>query len=102
MYYGSYGGYYYGFDWTYLLIIAAFLISLIVQTTMQSTFRKYSRIGSMAGMTGADVARRIITTPEIRPWDFPNLSTDRDPLRRSAWRLMSAGTRFRMRRTMCL
>lgn len=60
MYYGSYGGYYYGFDWTYLLIIAAFLISLIVQTTMQSTFRKYSRIGSMAGMTGADVARQIL------------------------------------------
>jgi hypothetical protein len=55
-----YGGYYYYFDWTYILIIFAFLLSLIVQTTMQSTFRRYSRVASLCGLSGAEAARRIL------------------------------------------
>jgi len=60
-----YGGYGYYFDWTYLLVILAFFLSLIVQTTMQSTFRKYSRVPSSYGMTGADVAHRILESEGI-------------------------------------
>ncbi len=55
-----YGGYYYYFDWTYILIIFAFLLSLIVQTSMQSTFRRYSRAASLCGLSGAEAARRIL------------------------------------------
>lgn len=55
-----YGGYYYYFDWTYILIIFAFLLSLIVQTSMQSTFRRYSRVASLCGLSGAEAARRIL------------------------------------------
>ena len=58
--YGNY--YYYGFDWTYLLILAAFVFTLIVQGTMRGTFRKYSRIRSGSGMTGAQVAQQILAS----------------------------------------
>ncbi|MEE8886346.1 MAG: zinc metallopeptidase [Eubacteriales bacterium] len=57
--YGYNYGYYY-FDWTYLLIILAFIISLIVSVTMNSTFSKYSKVLSMCGMTGAEAARKIL------------------------------------------
>ena len=55
-----YGGYYYYFDWTYILIIFAFLLSFIVQTSMQSTFRRYSKVASLCGLSGAEAARRIL------------------------------------------
>ena len=48
------------FDWTILLVIGAFVLSLIVQGAMQSTFRKYSAVPSMRGMTGAQVASYIL------------------------------------------
>jgi Zn-dependent membrane protease YugP len=56
-YYPSYG---YGVDWTYILIIIAFIISMAVQAGMQSTFAKYSKVPSMCGMTGAEAAQRIL------------------------------------------
>ena len=58
--YGNY--YYYGIDWTYLLILAAFVFTLIVQSVMRGTFRKYSRIRSGSGMTGAQVAQQILAS----------------------------------------
>ena len=68
MYY-SYG---YGIDWTYLLVIAAFVLSLVVQFSMQSTFQKYCRVGARNGMTGAEVAQRILQSEglynvQVRP-----------------------------------
>ena len=54
------GFYYWGFDWTYILIIIALLISLAVQMNMKGTFQKYSRVRSECGMTGAQAAERIL------------------------------------------
>lgn len=59
------GLYYWGFDWTYLLILAAFLISLVVQMNMNGTFQKYSRVRNMSGMTGAEAAERILRSAGI-------------------------------------
>lgn len=59
-YYGMGSGAGYAFDWTYLLLIAAFILSMIVQVSMQNTFAKYSRIGARSGMTGAQVAQMIL------------------------------------------
>ena len=57
----SYGrAFTYGFDWTYLLLIGAFILSMIVQMKMQGTFAKYSKIGTRSGMTGAQVAQMIL------------------------------------------
>lgn len=59
-YYGLGRGVGYGFDWTYLLLIGAFILSMIVQVTMQNTFAKYSRVGTRSGMNGAQVAQMIL------------------------------------------
>lgn len=62
-YYGGYGMnrmLYYGFDWTYLLLIAGMVISLLVSANMKSTVSKYSRIRSYSGLTGAEAASRIL------------------------------------------
>jgi len=59
--YGYYPSYYY-FDWTYLIILVAFVFSLAVQGSMKSTFSRYSRIRSMRGATGFDVASRILAS----------------------------------------
>lgn len=48
----------YTIEW--LLIIFAFAISLIAQSAVRSTYKKYSQIPSSSSMTGAEVARDIL------------------------------------------
>lgn len=55
-----YGGYYYGFDWTYLLVLIGAVICMIASSNVKSTYRKYSQYRSMTGMTGAEAAQRIL------------------------------------------
>ena len=57
---GGYGGYGFYFDWTYLLIIAAFLITLAAQIYVNSTFKKYNRVRTRSGLTGAQAARKVL------------------------------------------
>lgn len=54
-----------GFDGTYVLIILAFLISALVSAKMNATFSKYSKVRSYCGMTGAQVAQRILSSAGI-------------------------------------
>lgn len=55
------------FDTTYLiLVLPAILISLWAQMNVNSTFKKYSRIPSDRGMTGAEAARRILDMSGLR------------------------------------
>lgn len=67
-YYGGYGmsrlGYY-GFDWTYLLLIAGVILSMMVSSKMKATADKYSRVRSYSGMTGAEAATRILQAAGI-------------------------------------
>ena len=57
--------YYYGFDWTYLLLIVGVIASGIASAKVSSTFNKYSRVRSSAGMTGAEAAQRILYSEGI-------------------------------------
>jgi len=53
--------FWYGFDYYYLvLIVPAIIISLIAQARVSSTFSKFSRVSNTRGLSGADVARRIL------------------------------------------
>lgn len=58
-------GYYWGFDWTYILVIVAFLLSLAVQANMNGTFQRFSQIRSMRGLTGAQTAESILRSAGI-------------------------------------
>ena len=53
--------YYYGFDYTwYLLVLPAFLLALWAQLRVKTTYAKYSKIRSVRGRTAAEVARQIL------------------------------------------
>ena len=53
-------GYGYYFDPTYILVIVGALLSMWASSRVNSTYSKYSRVARMSGMTGAQVARRIL------------------------------------------
>lgn len=57
--------YFWGIDWTYILVIIALLISLLVQFNMNRTFQKYSRIRGASGLTGAQTAEQILRNAGI-------------------------------------
>lgn len=48
------------FDPTYVLVIAAFFLTLIASFGVKATFSKYDKLQSARHITGADAARRIL------------------------------------------
>ena len=56
-----YYGYYYGFDWTYLvLVLPCLILSLWASSSVKKTFRKYSTQYSARRITGAEAAARVL------------------------------------------
>lgn len=47
-------------DPTYILLIPGIILAMYAQGKVQSTFEKYSRVYASIGMTGAQVARKIL------------------------------------------
>ena len=53
--------YYYGFDWTYVvLVLPCILLSLWASANVNSTFKRYSGQYSRQGLTGAQAAERVL------------------------------------------
>ncbi len=57
-------GYYY-FDWTYILVIAGALLSLLASWNVKSSYNRYARIANMRGLTGAEAARHILEANNV-------------------------------------
>ena len=57
MYYPHYSYY---FDPSYLLLILGMIISLIAQSRVRSVTSRYAEVGARCGLTGADLARRML------------------------------------------
>lgn len=56
-----YYSYYYGFDWTYLiLVLPCLILSLWASARVNSTFKKYSQQISRRQITGAQAAQRVL------------------------------------------
>lgn len=55
-----YWGYFY-FDWTYILVIVGAVICLIASANVNSTYKKYEKVRSRAGLTAEEAARRILS-----------------------------------------
>ena len=103
---------FYGFDWTYILLIIGMLLSLAASAKLRSTFAKYRGVRNASGLTGAEAAARIlraagITDVQVRAIRevlriimiqeqkrsvFPRTFTDRLPWQQLEWRPMSAAT----------
>lgn len=62
MYGYGYGmGYgFYGMDWTYILVLIGAILCMAASAKVNSTYNKYSKVRSMTGMTGAQVAQKIL------------------------------------------
>ena len=53
--------YYYGFDWTYIvLVLPCILLSLWASSNVNSTFKRYAKQFSSRRITGAEAARRVL------------------------------------------
>ena len=59
-----YGGYY-GFDPTMILVLIGAALSMWASSRVNSTYRKYSQVRSMTGMTGAQAAQNILRSQGI-------------------------------------
>ena len=57
---GEKGGKRMYYDATYILVLIGAVLSMIASSHVQSTYAKYSKVGSACGITGAQAARRII------------------------------------------
>ena len=53
------------FDSTMLLLIPAALLAFWAQIRVKSTFQKYAKVPASYGMTGADVARRLLEVSSL-------------------------------------
>lgn len=53
-------GYGYYMDWTYILVLIGALLCMAASARVNGTYRKYARVRSMSGMTGAQAAERIL------------------------------------------
>ena len=59
--------YYYGFDWTYIvLVLPCILLSLWASANVNSTFQKYSSQFSLRHLTGAEAAQRVLYAHGVR------------------------------------
>lgn len=58
--------YYYALDLIFLIIlIPAIIFTLVAQARVHSTFKKYNGVNAQSGMTGAEVARKILSEAGI-------------------------------------
>ena len=76
-----------------LLLIPAFIFSLIAQAGVKNTFRKYSQVSARSGHTGQSAARRILSQyglTEVRVERTPGHLTDHFDPRAQVLRLSEA------------
>ncbi len=58
---------YYGYylDPTYLLVILGYILCALASSNVKHTFKKYGQVMNRSGLTGADVAQRILQSQGI-------------------------------------
>lgn len=68
-------GYYYFYDYTYILfMLPALIISIYAQFKVNSTFKKYSEVRSYRNITGAEAARRVLMNSGINDVTIEHIS----------------------------
>ena len=52
-------------DWTWLLLIPAFIVTIWAQAKVSGTYKKYSKVPSKSGVTGAEFARTMLRQNDV-------------------------------------
>lgn len=73
-FYGYGRGLYWMWDPTYVLILIGVVLSMIASAMVRSSFAKYSQVRSSSGLTGAEVARRILSYAGITDVSVSHIS----------------------------
>lgn len=67
--------YYYGFDWTYVvLVLPCVILSLWASANVNSTFKKYSQQLSTRRLTGAEAAQRVLLANGVQGVSIQRIS----------------------------
>ena len=67
--------YYYGFDWTYVvLVLPCVILSLWASANVNSTFKKYAQQFSTRRLTGAEAARRVLLANGVQGVSIQRIS----------------------------
>lgn len=64
------GGYYGAFYPTYILVVIGMIICLLASARVKSTYAKFDKVRSHAGITAAEAAERILHGAEFMMWRF--------------------------------
>ena len=79
--------YYYGFDPTYILVLIGAVLCMAASAKVNGTFRRYAGYRTASGMTGADMAQRVLALAgitDVRVQHIPGQLTDHyDPRTRT-------------------
>ncbi len=59
-------GYGYYMDPTYFLVLAGAILCMAASFKVKSTYKKYARVQSLSGLTGAEAAAKILSYSGIR------------------------------------
>ena len=62
--------YYYGMDYTYILVLIGFLITFLAQMFVNSSYKKYKKIETKSKLDGYEVARRILNNNGLSNMDI--------------------------------
>jgi Zn-dependent membrane protease YugP len=73
MFYGMYGLFY---DPTFILVLIGLGLSVLASSGVKRNFNKYSRVATMAGITGAEAARRVLNAAGISDVSIESVAGD--------------------------
>ncbi len=62
-YYGYYG--YVTVDWTYIVLIMAMLVSMIISARVSTTFNKYAKRAAKSGLTAEQAVQRMLASSGV-------------------------------------
>ena len=61
---------FYGYDSTYVLVLIGFIITLVAQFFVNSSYKKYKKVNTKSGLQGFEVARRILDSNGLNNVDI--------------------------------
>lgn len=57
--------FYYWWDWTWIILVPAIVLSLIAQARVSAAYNRYSRVATQGGRTAADVVAEMFAREGI-------------------------------------
>ena len=67
--------FYYGFDWTYVvLVLPCVILAMVASANVNSTFKRYSKELSRRHLTGAEAAQRVLSANGVSGVRFERVS----------------------------